>query len=223
MSKTKKIEKEHYELLYIIPNNFTEEESGQIQEKVKKQIRDKGGEITFKENWGKKRLAYPINHFNHGYYGLLEFDAEKKDLDEINRFLGLLDEILRFLIIKKNKEDKSKIVDRAKTEKKEEKEGEKEEKEREKRKESPITSLTDSESTSRIEGKEEEEKETSEEEEKTEEKKTGEDTSKESKEKKAKDTEKEKKKEKKKKGEDKVDMEELDKKLDDILNTDDLL
>ena len=57
MSKTKKSTKGHYELLFIVPNKFTEDETKQIIAKVDEIIIKSGGEITYREYWGKKKLA----------------------------------------------------------------------------------------------------------------------------------------------------------------------
>lgn len=56
MEQTKTLQLQHYELLYIIPNKFSEKESDSINEKVKKIITDNGGIITHSEKWGKKNL-----------------------------------------------------------------------------------------------------------------------------------------------------------------------
>ena len=114
MSKTKKTGLEHYEMLYIIPNKFTEDEAVKINEKVKKIIKDKEGNITFSEEWGKKRLAYPIEHFNHGYYNLVEFDLDKEKFNLLDKALRMTNEVLRFQIIKK----KVKTVEQIKKEEK---------------------------------------------------------------------------------------------------------
>ncbi len=101
MSKTKSTIIPHYELLYIVSNKFSEEELKPIMDKVRKLVSGQGGNITFSEEWGKKHLAYPIEHFNHGYYTLLEFDLDGEKLAKINRELKLMNEVLRFQIVKK--------------------------------------------------------------------------------------------------------------------------
>ncbi len=90
-------------MLYIIPNRFTEDEAGAIDGKVRKIIADKGGEINYGEDWGKKKLAYAIKGFNSGYYKLLEFDLWGKDLKEMDNSLKLSFEVLRHQIIRKSK------------------------------------------------------------------------------------------------------------------------
>ncbi|MCD4762185.1 30S ribosomal protein S6 [bacterium] len=111
MAKNKIIEVPHYELLYIVLNEFSEEELGTVAKKVKDTIVDNGGVVTFQEEWGKKKLAYPIKHFNYGYYSLIEFDAESERVEKMNDLLRMNNEVLRHLIVvakKWTKEDREK-------------------------------------------------------------------------------------------------------------------
>ena len=101
MSKTKSSKIPHYELLYLISNQFTEEEVKPIAEKINKIISDNGGNITLAEDWGKRRLSYPINNFYHGYYGLVEFDLAGEQLAKVDRFLRMSSDILRHQIVSK--------------------------------------------------------------------------------------------------------------------------
>ena len=103
MAKNKSSEVPHYELLYIVSNKFAEDEVKPIIEKVNKQIVDFGGEITHAEEWGKKKLAYQMAGFNHGYYCLVEFDLPGDKLAKINNNLRLSTEILRHMIVTKKK------------------------------------------------------------------------------------------------------------------------
>ena len=59
------------------------------------------GKITLENYWGKKKFAYPIKHEYYGYYGLYEFDLERASIAEINNKLRLDNDIVRFLIVKK--------------------------------------------------------------------------------------------------------------------------
>jgi small subunit ribosomal protein S6 len=101
MSKTKPSGISHYELLYIISNQFSEDELAPIVKKVDDAIKKQDGVITLKEEWGKKRLAYQIKKFNHGYYNLVEFDLEGKNLADVDRDLRMMSEVLRHQIIVK--------------------------------------------------------------------------------------------------------------------------
>lgn len=100
MSKVKSSEKLRYELLYIVPNKFTEDEAKAIDEKIKKQISAAEGEIVYTEDWGKKKLAYQIGSYNHGYYKLMEFDLFGNKLQELDTFLRLSNDVLRHQIVR---------------------------------------------------------------------------------------------------------------------------
>lgn len=101
MSRKKISGTPHYEMLYIIANKFTEEEVKPIIEKVDKLITDNGGEITFFQEWGKKKMAYPIKHNHHGYYELMEFDLPSEKLAYVNTTLRMMNEIVRHQIVAK--------------------------------------------------------------------------------------------------------------------------
>ena len=101
MAKNKKSVIPHYELLYIVSNKFTEDELKPIREKVDKLIEANGGKLTYSEDWGKKKFAYPINNYNHGYYSLVEFDLEGANLEKLNKALRMAREVLRHNIVAK--------------------------------------------------------------------------------------------------------------------------
>ncbi|MFZ4649051.1 MAG: 30S ribosomal protein S6 [Patescibacteria group bacterium] len=99
MSKTKKSEQNHYEMLFIIPNKFTEEEAKVQVTKVEELVAAQGGAITYREYWGKKRLAYEIKHNHYGYYSLCEFDIDRAAIAKIDNDLRLSNDVLRHQIV----------------------------------------------------------------------------------------------------------------------------
>lgn len=99
MSKVKSSEIPHYELLYIVSNKYTEEEIKPICGNVDALIAKYGGTVTYSEDWGKKKLAYPIQHFGHGYYFLVEFDMPSRNVNGLNNELRLSSELLRHVIV----------------------------------------------------------------------------------------------------------------------------
>ena len=109
MSKTKPSGPIHYEILFIIPNKFTDNEAQDIFKKVGQLITSLEGKLTLENYWGKKKFAYPIKHENYGYYGLFEFDLERNLISEINTKLRLDNNILRFLIVKKEVKNEEQI------------------------------------------------------------------------------------------------------------------
>jgi len=110
MSKTKPSGPSHYEMLFIIPNRFTEEEAKTVSEKTEKMVADNGGQITHREYWGKKKLAYEIKHNGYGYYSLLEFDLGGANLAKLNQVLKLSNDILRHQIISKKVKSNEEIA-----------------------------------------------------------------------------------------------------------------
>jgi len=97
-------EGKNYELLYIVPNQYTESELKDIKEKVEALLTKSGAVLGYQEFLGKKKLAYPINKVAHGYYLVVEFElADPSILKEITNFLRLDKQILRSQIIIKKK------------------------------------------------------------------------------------------------------------------------
>ncbi|MFA5020967.1 MAG: 30S ribosomal protein S6 [Patescibacteria group bacterium] len=95
---------ENYELLYIVSNQYTDEEAQKIKEKIDGLLKAAGAVLGLEENLGKKKLAYPIGQAAHGYYFLNEFELEDgSKLAGINNELRLDKEILRAQIIVKKK------------------------------------------------------------------------------------------------------------------------
>jgi small subunit ribosomal protein S6 len=84
----------------IIKPEITEEEFTAILEKVTRFITERGGNITEVNQWGKRRLAYPINHFEEGSYVLTRFKLSSNLIAELEANLLLLPDILRHLLIR---------------------------------------------------------------------------------------------------------------------------
>jgi len=99
MGKTKKITEPYYELLYIISNKFTEDEVKPIAEKIEAVVSSNEGTVTYREDWGKKKLAYPIQHFSFGYYRYIEFDVLPANIAKIERSIRLMHEVIRHQLI----------------------------------------------------------------------------------------------------------------------------
>ncbi len=136
MSKTKVSGLIHYEILFIVPNKFTDEEAQKVFKKVKDLIISMDGKISFENYWGKKKFAYPINHDYYGYYGYYEFDLDRSLVSEINNKLRLDKDVLRFMIVKKDLKTEEQIKKDAEIREKIDKRKADEEKEEEKVKES---------------------------------------------------------------------------------------
>ncbi len=87
-----------YDLLYIVPNKYTENEIPAIVKTVADLIGKFNGKIIKEVNYGKRRLAYPVDHNSYGYYILDRYEAMPQDNQAINQALRVQDEVLRHLI-----------------------------------------------------------------------------------------------------------------------------
>lgn len=87
-----------YEVLYIIDPAQGEEGIQALVEKFKG-IVEEHGTLTNLDEWGKRRLAYPINDLNEGYYVLMNCDAKPDFPAEIERVFKITEGIMRSLVV----------------------------------------------------------------------------------------------------------------------------
>ena len=90
-----------YEVMYIIDSAVEDEARKGVVEKFSTLITENGGVIEKTDEWGKRRLAYPINKKNEGYYVLMHFEAEPELPRELERNFQISDDIIRYLVIKR--------------------------------------------------------------------------------------------------------------------------
>jgi len=159
MSKTKTAEVKHYEVLFIVPNKFTDDEAKAVAEKVEKTIVGEGGQITLREYWGKKRLAYKIKSNAFGYYGLFEFDLEGAKLAKIDQDLRLSADVLRYQIVVKKAKTEEELAHELKIRAKiDSKKASEEKKQEEKIKSSSLPAAASKSSTKKVDLKDLDEK-----------------------------------------------------------------
>ena len=91
-----------YEAMYVITPELEDEAVKGIIEKYTGIITANGGEIEKVDEWGRRRLAYPINDLNEGYYVLTTFAAASELPRELERNLNNDEGILRFLVVRQN-------------------------------------------------------------------------------------------------------------------------
>lgn len=115
-----------YETVFILTPVLSEDQAKEAAKKIKKTITDLGGKIVNEENWGLKKLAYPIQKKTTGFYHLFEFAGEGQEIVNNLELVYKRDErILRFLTVALDKHavayaDKRKgLVSEGKTRKKE--------------------------------------------------------------------------------------------------------
>ena len=89
-----------YELIYIVSPEMTDEVLETRVNSISQFITGKEGVIDGVDKWGKKRLAYPINHFLEGNYVLTRFKMSPARCKELDANLRISEEIIRHLLIK---------------------------------------------------------------------------------------------------------------------------
>jgi small subunit ribosomal protein S6 len=87
-----------YEVMFILKSNLEEERKNEVIEKFKS-IVEADGEIESVDIWGNRKLAYPINKMNEGYYVLMTFKANADVPKELDRNLKISDDVMRHLIV----------------------------------------------------------------------------------------------------------------------------
>jgi len=92
-----------YETVFIATPVLSESQMKEAVAKFKKIITDSKGEIVYEEDWGLKKLAYPIQKKSTGFYHLIEFRAEPDLIAKLEVEYRRDERILRFLTMKMEK------------------------------------------------------------------------------------------------------------------------
>jgi small subunit ribosomal protein S6 len=88
----------NYEVAFIADPDLEEEALEELEARVKGWIESAGGTTNKFDRWGKRRLAYPINKKNDGYYVFINVEMPPHAGTLIERDLRLSEQILRFMI-----------------------------------------------------------------------------------------------------------------------------
>lgn len=91
-----------YEAMYVITPELEDEAMKGIVEKYSGIISANGGEIEKVDEWGRRRLAYPIDYKTEGYYVLMSFTSAPEFPKELDRILGITEGIMRSMIVCKD-------------------------------------------------------------------------------------------------------------------------
>ena len=91
----------NYEALYILNPALDEESIAALVAKFKAVV-EAGDSAAQVEEWGKRRLAYPINDLQEGHYVLMTFTSEPAFPAELDRVLNINENVMRSLIVSKD-------------------------------------------------------------------------------------------------------------------------
>ena len=90
-----------YEVLYIIDAGMEDQARTELIAHFSELMTANGATIEKVDEWGKRRLAYPINFKNEGYYVLVNFSAAPEFPRELERNFKIDESILRYMVIRK--------------------------------------------------------------------------------------------------------------------------
>jgi len=89
-----------YELVYIVAPEVSEDGVAELHVQVNEIITGEGGQIESTDNWGKRRLAYKIEHHNEGTYVVELINGPAELVRELDRRLKVMDKVLRHLVVR---------------------------------------------------------------------------------------------------------------------------
>ena len=93
----------NYETVFILTPVLSEAQMKDAVEKFKKVLTDGGADIINEENWGLKKLAYPINHKTTGFYNLIEYQADPQLIANLETEFRRDEAVMRFLTVSLDK------------------------------------------------------------------------------------------------------------------------
>ncbi len=92
-----------YETVFIVTPVLSENQMKEAVNKFKAFMTENGAEIVHSDNWGLKKLAYPIQKKTTGFYNLIEFKAEPEFIEKLEIEYRRDEKIIRFLTFKMDK------------------------------------------------------------------------------------------------------------------------
>jgi small subunit ribosomal protein S6 len=92
-----------YEVLLMLDPELPDERQAEIVARVEETVSKGGGTWHGGESWGRRKLAYEIDHKGEATYHLLTFDCEPSTLDELTRVLRITDGAMRHMAVRRPK------------------------------------------------------------------------------------------------------------------------
>jgi small subunit ribosomal protein S6 len=99
-----------YEILLMLDPELPEERQSEIVTRTRELIERGGGTWDAHDVWGRRKLAYEIDHKTDGAYHLLTFAAEPETLDEVSRVLKITDGVMRHLAVRRSERGPGRTV-----------------------------------------------------------------------------------------------------------------
>ena len=93
----------HYETVFVLTPVLSDVQMKEAVDKFKAILTEQGAEIVNEENWGLRKLAYPIQKKTTGFYNLLEFNANPEVIAKLEVQFRRDERVIRFLTFKMDK------------------------------------------------------------------------------------------------------------------------
>lgn len=108
---------QQYELAVVYDPGL-EVDLSKAEDRVKKIVSDNGGKVVADDNWGKRKLAYPIDKHDHGVYVFYTVELEPTSVGKVESTLNITNEVIRYLIVRQDEKElaKAEAAKAAKTE-----------------------------------------------------------------------------------------------------------
>jgi small subunit ribosomal protein S6 len=90
-----------YEILLMLDPELPEERQDEIVTRARELVEGRGGTVSKHEPWGRRKLAYEIDHKTDGTYHLLLFSSDAETLDELSRILKITDGVMRHMAVRR--------------------------------------------------------------------------------------------------------------------------
>lgn len=94
-----------YELLYFVDPASTDEVRAGVMKRIETTIAENGGQIDNVDEWGKRKLAFEIDHITEGDYTLIDFHADPNQIAELDRVLRINDACKRHMVVRRADRD----------------------------------------------------------------------------------------------------------------------
>jgi small subunit ribosomal protein S6 len=93
----------HYETVFITTPVLSEDQMKETVEKFRNILQKNQAEVVHEENWGLRKLAYPIDKKSTGFYHLIEFKSDGSAIDNLEVEFKRDERVIRFLTVKMDK------------------------------------------------------------------------------------------------------------------------
>lgn len=91
-----------YELLFFVNPSITDEARLGVMKRIDTAIAEFNGTVDNVDSWGKRKLAFEIDHITEGDYTLIDFHADPDSIAELDRVLRISDDVMRHMIVRRD-------------------------------------------------------------------------------------------------------------------------